>query len=75
MTDERDELPEIMQYFEYEHTTGDVRMVSRPFELLAYIVVGLVPDCTERAVALQKLLESKDAAVAAVLLKERREQP
>jgi hypothetical protein len=61
----------IMRFFEYEHLPERLAKVSRPFCDLARSLVlpgkGRLPDCEERAVALRKLLEAKDAAVRAAL--------
>lgn len=40
-----------------------------PFCELAYTIVGSLPRNAERSVALRKLLEAKDAAVRAFLVK------
>jgi hypothetical protein len=46
-----------------------LREASRPFGHLARLIVTTVPRNPERTVALRKLLEAKDCAVRAVLLK------
>lgn len=56
----------IMRYFAYKHLPERLQQVSRPFADLADYVMSL-PRSAERAVALRKLLESKDAAVRAAL--------
>lgn len=58
----------IFQFFAYDHLPRHLQAVSRPFGELAAIMADL-PDNAERAVALRKLLESKDAAVRALLAK------
>lgn len=72
----------IMQFFAYAHLPPHLQEVSRPFALLARALVGedvvyaqthaiaVLPRNPERTVALRKLLESKDAAVRALLAKE-----
>lgn len=57
----------ILRYFEYEHLPPHLQLVSKLFCDLALDIVGQVPRCPERTVALRKLLESKDAAVRAAL--------
>jgi hypothetical protein len=57
---------QILRFFAYEHLPPALQKVSRPFELLAGIIMDL-PRSAERTVALRKLLESKDAAVRAAL--------
>ena len=57
----------ILRYFQYAHLPGDLRVVSQRFAMLASELVDALPDGPERAVALRKLLEAKDAAVRASL--------
>ena len=72
----------IMQFFTYEHLPPHLQAVSKPFCVLAQAMVGVesalpegspvqfpLPRNPERTVALRKLLESKDAAVRALLAK------
>ncbi len=57
---------EIMKYFSYAHLPQNLQDVSKKFcELAEY--VNTLPDCSQKKVALQKLLEAKDAAVRAML--------
>ncbi len=58
----------IMQFFAYEHLPPHLQEVSKPFAVLASVVLTL-PRNPERTVALRKLLESKDAAVRAKVAK------
>lgn len=60
-------LPAIMRYFCYQHLPDSLKAVSWPFHDLALMISNSLPDGPERAVALRKLLESKDAAVRAAL--------
>lgn len=57
----------ILQFFKFAHLPPALQEVSRPFGELAEKIVSTLPRNTERAVALRKLLESKDAAVRAKL--------
>lgn len=58
----------ILQFFAYSHLPQHLQEVSRPFgELANKIADG--PQNAEATVAIRKLLESKDAAVRAVLFK------
>ena len=57
----------MLRWFEYQHLPPHLQAASRPFCELARHIVDNVPDGRERAVALRKLLESKDAAVRAVI--------
>lgn len=59
----------LMQFFQFGHLPMHLREVSAPFAMLAKdIVIGLPPN-QQRDIALQKLLEAKDAAVRARLFK------
>ena len=60
----------IMQFFAFDHLPLPLREVSKKFAALAYVTYDSVPRNPERTVALRKLLESKDAAVRAVLFKQ-----
>ena len=59
----------IMQFFGYAHLPEHLQAVSRPFGEMAAQIVARLPRNPERTVALRKLLESKDAAVRALLFK------
>lgn len=59
----------ILQFFAYEHLPPHLQAISRPFGILAQELVTDLPRNPERTVALRKLLESKDAAVRAMLFK------
>jgi hypothetical protein len=57
----------MMKWFGYEHLPEDLKGTAVPFYRLAQAIShGLEPG-PERTVALQKLLEAKDAAVRAKL--------
>lgn len=60
----------IEQFFAFEHLPPHLQDVSRPFGELAKQIVDTLPRNPERTVALRKLLESKDAAVRALIGKE-----
>ena len=57
----------ILKYFKYDHLPEKLQQVSRPFCDLANVIDDIDGDCREKAVALRKLLESKDAAVRSAL--------
>lgn len=57
----------MLKWFADEHLPDALRAISRPFSVLAEIVVNLCEPGPERTVALRKLLEAKDAAVRARL--------
>lgn len=59
----------IMQFFSYSHLPPNLASVSEPFCKLAEHIVATLPRNAERTVALRKLLESKDAAVRASMVK------
>lgn len=58
----------ILQFFRYGHLPAKLQVVSEPFCELADLIVERLPENAERAVALRKLLEAKDAAVRALLV-------
>ncbi len=57
----------IMQFFAYDHLPNHLQAVSKPFADMAQHIRNLAAPSPERTVALRRLLESKDAAVRAVL--------
>ena len=60
----------IRQFFAYSHLPPHLQAVSKPFGDLADQIIASLPQNPERTVALRKLLESKDAAVRALIAKE-----
>lgn len=60
----------ILQFFAYAHLPPHLQAVSKPFGDMAQQIVETLPRNPERTVALRKLLESKDAAVRALVAKE-----
>lgn len=61
----------IEQFFSWSHLQReDLQNVSKPFAELARQIIATLPRNPERTVALRKLLESKDAAVRALIAKE-----
>jgi hypothetical protein len=59
----------IFQFFKYDHLPKHLQQVSSPFHDMAAAMIATLPRNPERTVALRKLLESKDAAVRALLAK------
>ncbi len=58
----------ILRYFSFTHLPeGPLRDVSARFCDMAHEVVASLPAGAEKATALRKLLEAKDAAVRAAL--------
>jgi len=68
MSDQTPQDP-ILQFFAFAHLPPHLQEVSRPFGELAERIVSTLPRNAERTVALRKLLESKDAAVRALVAK------
>lgn len=62
-------ISHVLQYFAYTHLQEPMFTVSKRFHDLAWDFVDNLPNNPnpEATVALRKLLESKDAAVRAVL--------
>lgn len=60
----------IEQFFAYSHLPPHLQAVSKPFGELAAHIIETLPRNPERTVALRKLLESKDAAVRALVAKD-----
>jgi hypothetical protein len=63
------QIEHIEQFFAYEHLPSHLQAVSRPFGEMAKTIIRDLPRNPERTVALRKLLESKDAAVRALVAK------
>lgn len=59
----------IAQFFSYAHLPPAMQEVSKPFCDLAARITETLPRNPERTVALRKLLEAKDAAVRAAMIK------
>lgn len=57
------DAPIIMKYFKYEHLPEKLQKVSKPFCVLAMMMVLDLPACAERSAGLRHLLEAKDCAV------------
>lgn len=55
------------RYFEYDHLSMELAVVSAPFHDLAHLIEETLPAGPEKSTALRKLLEAKDAAVRAAL--------
>jgi len=59
----------LLQFFSYEHLPVHLQSISAPFCKLAFDMEVLLPRNPERTVMLRKLLEAKDCAVRARLMK------
>lgn len=59
-------IEDVIKYFDFSHLPEHLQPVSQQFFVLAHqIAAG--PQVPQTTIALQKLLESKDAAVRAAL--------
>lgn len=59
----------MLQFFAFSHLPPHLAVVSEPFSILARTMVQTLPRNAERTAGLRKLLESKDCAVRALLMK------
>jgi hypothetical protein len=57
----------LLQFFSYMHLPPHLQNISKPFHDQAQRIVDDLPDNIMRQIALLKLIESKDAAVRAVV--------
>lgn len=57
----------ILRYFQYTHLQPHLAEISKPFCQLANTIDVNLPDDQQKEVALQKLLEAKDAAIRTVI--------
>ena len=61
-------IQHVLQFFKYEHLPTHLQAASKPFADLALSIAEQSSN-QETTVALRKLLEAKDAAVRAMLVK------
>jgi hypothetical protein len=59
----------LVQFFRYDHLPSDLQNVSRLFCDVANELINRLPDNPERTRAMRKLLEGKDCAVRAMLVR------
>ena len=59
----------LMQYFQYSHLPEWLQGASKGFHDLAAKLDESLPPCDQKDKALQKLIEAKDCAVRAMLVK------
>ena len=57
----------ILRFFHYAHLPAVLQDRSKPFCDLARVLIDTTPRCPQRTIALNKLIEAKDAAVRASL--------
>ena len=62
-------IAHVLQFFSYAHLPLKMQAVSKQFHDLAHMLASTIPGNQELIVALRKLLEGKDAAVRATLVK------
>lgn len=67
MSVENEGVEGMLKFFGYVHLPEKLQPTSKLFHDLAQTIVSQCPRNPERTVALRKLLESKDAAVRAML--------
>lgn len=60
----------VMQFFTYKHLPEHLQAISKPFCELAEWIVKDLPRNPQRTIALNKVMEAKDAAVRAALAKD-----
>jgi len=65
-------MDRMLQFFDFAHLKPELQEISRPFSMLAQLLVEALPENPERSVALRKLLEAKDCAVRAAVYKDAR---
>jgi siroheme synthase (precorrin-2 oxidase/ferrochelatase) len=56
-------MDDTLKFFDCTHLPTDLQQVARPYRALAQAIEATLPRNHERQKALDKLLESKDAAV------------
>ena len=57
----------MLKWFDFDHLSGEVRGISVNFSTLVFEIMQTIEPGPERTVCLRKLVESKDAAVRAVV--------
>ncbi len=57
----------ILAYFKFEHLPEQLRVISKPFAELAYLMAKSLAPSAEVSAGLRKLLEAKDCFVRAAL--------
>lgn len=60
----------LLQFFKCENLPEHLAEVSKPFADMAARIIETLPRNSERTVALRKLLESKEAALRALIFKQ-----
>lgn len=60
---------DMLSFFDYKHLPEGLQNISKPFNALAHSLVEQLPNHSQKMVALQKLLEAKDASVRIAVAK------
>ena len=60
---------DVLRFFHYAHLPPHLQDVSKPFADHARRMIDTLPRCPQRTIALNKLVEAKDAAVRALVPK------
>lgn len=58
---------ELLRYFNYTHLPIDLQIASEPFHDLAVQLDTILPDDSQKDLAITNLLQAKDAAVRSYL--------
>lgn len=66
-TEEEIKTDDVLRFFHYAHLPPGLQARSRPFCELARLIIDTTPRCPQRTIALNKLIEAKDAAVRAAI--------
>lgn len=66
-TAEEMKTDDVLRFFHYAHLPAKLQEASKPFCDLARAIIDTLPRCPQRTIALNKLLEAKDAAVRALV--------
>ncbi|AAN55706.1 hypothetical protein HRJ35_14960 [Shewanella oneidensis MR-1] len=61
--------PTTIEFFKYQHLPAHLQAVSKPFAELAETLANELPENEESQMAMRKLLEAKDCAVRALLVR------
>lgn len=59
----------VLKFFEHRHLSDRLQAISTPFRRLAWDLAKTLPYDTETSISLRKLLEAKDAAVRAEVVR------
>lgn len=60
---------DMLSFFDYKHLPEGLQNISKPFNTLAHSLVDQLPNHPQKMIALQKLLEAKDASVRIAVAK------